>query len=184
MKDITILFDMDSVIVDTSARFIERWKEMFPEVPCVPYEKMSTLFLEELYSPEHRDKVSQVWASQGFFYGLKALPGALEAMEEIKRKVKDVAICTSPTSTSRYAAQEKSDWVKDNLGDDWLKRLILTRDKTRVRGDILIDDKPKIFGAQNPSWEHILYTHPWNVEVNHLRRLTWNNWKEVLIELR
>ena len=184
MKDMTILLDMDQVIVDTTTGFIKKWKEMFPEIPCVPYEKISALDLEELYLPEHKDNVSQVWASPGLFYGLKPLPGALEAIEEIKRTVRDVAICTSSPSKNRYAAQEKYEWVRDNLDSDWLKRLIITQDKTRIFGDILIDDKPKISGAQNPSWEHVLYTHPWNVGVSHLRRLTWDNWRGVLTELK
>jgi 5'-nucleotidase len=174
---------MDEVIVDTTKGFIERWKEMFPGIPYVPYEKMSTLCLENLYSPEHKGKVSQVWTSQGLFYDLKPLPGALKAIEEIRRKVGDVAICTSLPHKSRSAAQEKYEWVRDNLDNDWLKRLIIIRDKTRVKGDILIDDKPRIIGVQNPSWEHILYTHPWNIEVANLRRLTWDTWREVLTEL-
>lgn len=184
MRNVTVLLDMDGVITDTHNGFIERWKEIFPGTPYVSYEKLFSLCLEEVYPSEHKDKISQVWMSRGLFYGLKPLSGALESIEEIRRLAKDVAICTSPTSKNRYASQEKYEWVRDNLGSDWLKNLVLTRDKTRIKGDILIDDKPEIFGAQEPIWEHILYTHPWNVGVKNLRRLTWNNWREVLIELK
>lgn len=183
MKDITILFDMDGVIVDTTGGFTERWKEMFPQIPCISYEDINTFDLEELYPHEYKCLVSQVWNSQGLFYRLKPLPGAIKSIEEIKRKVRDIAICTSPPSKNKYAVQEKYEWVRDNLGSNWLKRLIITKDKTRINGDILIDDKPTLFGVQNPSWEHILYTHPWNAKITNLRRLTWKNWKEVLIEL-
>jgi 5'-nucleotidase len=182
MKDITILFDMDGVFVDTIGGFNKRWQERFPDVPYVPYEKVSAFYIDELYPEEHREKVSQIWGSEGFFYGLKPIPGAFEAMEEIKRKVKDVAICTSPYE-SKYCFGEKWEWVRENMDKDWLKRLIITKDKTRVCGDILIDDKPKITGFRIPSWEHVIYTHPCNVEVNGKRRLTWDNWKEVLTEL-
>ena len=179
----TVLLDMDSVIVNTPKGFIEKWKEIFPEIPYVPYEKMSSLCLEELYPPEHKDKVLQIWTTPGLFYGLKPLDRALESIEEIRKIAKDVVICTSSPGKSRYAIQEKYEWVRNNLDEDWLKRLVITRDKTRINGDILIDDKPKISGVQNPSWEHVIYTQPWNVNVKGLRRLTWDNWKDVLVEL-
>lgn len=37
-------------------------------------------------------------------------------------------------------------WVEKHLGHDFLEQVILTRDKTVVSGDILIDDKPDILG--------------------------------------
>jgi 5'-nucleotidase len=184
MKDMTMILDMDGVIVNTIEGFESRLMEMFPEVEPVPYEKLSTFYIENLYPEEHREKIAKVWESEGLFYGLKPLPGAIEAIEEIRRRVKDVVICTSPRIESKYCVQEKYEWVRENLNQDWLKRLIIAKDKTRIQGDILIDDKPKIRGERIPSWEQVLYTHPWNSEVTHLRRLTWENWEEILIELR
>jgi 5'-nucleotidase len=70
--------------------------------------------------------------------------------------------------------------VEKNLGPDWVKRVILTKDKTLVKADFLIDDKPEITGAEAvPVWEHILYDRPYNRGANR-KRLTWANWKEVL----
>ena len=37
-------------------------------------------------------------------------------------------------------------WVEKHLGCDFLEQVILTRDKTLISGDILIDDKPDIQG--------------------------------------
>ena len=37
-------------------------------------------------------------------------------------------------------------WVEKHLGHEFLEQIILTRDKTVVSGDILIDDKPDILG--------------------------------------
>ena len=52
---------------------------------------------------------------------------------------------------------EKYQWVEAHFGYDWTKRVILTRDKTIVSGDILIDDKPEITGCAMPPWQHVLY---------------------------
>ncbi|CAF96989.1 unnamed protein product, partial [Tetraodon nigroviridis] len=50
-------------------------------------------------------------------------------------------------------------WVEKHLGHEFLEQVILTRDKTLITGDILIDDKPDIQGVEaKPSWEHILFT--------------------------
>lgn len=40
-------------------------------------------------------------------------------------------------------------WVEQNLGPEFLERVILTRDKTVVTGDLLIDDKDNIQGEAN-----------------------------------
>jgi 5'-nucleotidase len=41
------------------------------------------------------------------------------------------------------------EWVENHLGKDWINRLILTRDKTMINGDVLIDDKINITGIYN-----------------------------------
>lgn len=39
-------------------------------------------------------------------------------------------------------------WVEKHLGHEFLEQVILTRDKTVITGDILIDDKPDILGKE------------------------------------
>ena len=39
-------------------------------------------------------------------------------------------------------------WVEKHLGHEFLEQIILTRDKTLITGDILIDDKPDILGKE------------------------------------
>jgi 5'-nucleotidase len=57
--------------------------------------------------------------------------------------------------------------------------VILTRDKTLVRGDILVDDKPTIAGLATPLWRHILFDQPYNRHFPTLR-LNWFTWREIL----
>ncbi|KAJ1437226.1 5'-deoxyribonucleotidase [Ochromonadaceae sp. CCMP2298] len=79
--------------------------------------------------------------AQGFFINLEPMAGALEALKAMEREGLELYICTSPIKSSRYCAQEKLDWVREHLGEEWLDRVILCQDKTTVVGDILIDDK-------------------------------------------
>jgi 5'-nucleotidase len=58
--------------------------------------------------------------------------------------------------------------------------MIIIRDKTLVKGDFLIDDKPEVKGNQQPEWEYILYSQPYNQGGTSRRRMTWDNWEEVI----
>jgi len=58
----------------------------------------------------------------------------------------------------------------------------MTTDKTTVRGDVLIDDKPKISGSQRPAWQQILFTAPYNTSVNDKPRLDhWKDWEQAVL---
>lgn len=51
-------------------------------------------------------------------------------------------------------------WVERHLGPDFLEKVILTRDKTIVSGDILVDDKPDILGRIRVSFFFFFFLHP------------------------
>ena len=87
----------------------------------------------------------------------------------------------TPLSLYAYCVLEKYQWVEKYLGYGFTKKLILTRDKTLVRGDMLIDDKPEITGIQKPVWEHIIYDFPYNRHITGNRRIVrWKNWRKIL----
>jgi len=116
----------------------------------------------------------------GFVRSLLPKQGGLEAVIEMRNNDHEVFICTSPLSKSKYCVQEKYEWVEEHLGSEWKKRIIVTKDKTLIFSDYLIDDRPVIKGVRNPLWEHILYDSPYNQDMTSKRRLTWDNWKEIL----
>ncbi|NXP44225.1 NT5C protein, partial [Heliornis fulica] len=132
-------------------------------------------------------KVASVYESPGFFLGLEPIPGALEAMQEmIHMQDTEVFICTSPLRKYEHCIVEKYKWVEKHLGPEFVERIILTRDKTVVSGDLLFDDKDTIRGAEpNPSWEHVLFTccHNQHVPLQAPRRrlLSWaGDWRAIL----
>ena len=88
-------------------------------------------------------------------------------------------LCTAPDLDVEDQAcwSEKALSVKEHLGDEWLKRLIITKDKTLVHGDYLIDDKPEIKGInKTPSWNRIVFHHEYNVNTRGVRLLNWTKW--------
>lgn len=178
-----ILVDMDGVLSDFEQGFVNVWKEKHPDLPYVPVEERSSFYTYEQYPKELRPLTQKIVLSPGFFASLPVIPGALQGFKELSETDHEISICSSPLIGNPNGASEKYDWVEEKLGGDWVGKLILAPDKTMVRGDILIDDRPEIKGAQQPLWEHVLYDHLYNQHIEGRRRMTWANWREVLLEI-
>ena len=170
---------MDGVIADFDGEFLKRWRERHPEKYFIPMGERTSFYVKDQYPDELKPLVVEILTEPGFFRGMMPIEGAGEALLEMENMGLDMFICTSPLSTYQNCVLEKFEWVDAHLGSQWIDRIILTKDKTLIRGDILIDDKPEITGVDIPSWEHILYDRPYNQGVNK-KRLTWANWKDVL----
>jgi 5'-nucleotidase len=175
-----ILVDMDGVLSDFDGEFLKRWRERYPDKFYVPIEERTTFYVKEQYPNELKPLVSEIVGEPGFFRNMMPIHGGIEALAEMDNLGHEVFICTSPLSRYQNCVLEKFVWVEKHLGSNWVNRIILTKDKTLVKGDYLIDDKPEIKGMENtPSWEHIIYDRPYNRGINK-RRITWENWKAVL----
>jgi 5'-nucleotidase len=175
-----ILVDMDGVIADFDQEFLRHWRKRHPDKFYVPVEERRTFYVRDQYPVDLQSLITEILLAPDFFESMLPVPGAKEALEEMAAKGIEVFICTSPFTSYSNCVLEKYKWVEKYLGPAWVNKIILTKDKTLIRADYLIDDKPEITGVENPpSWEHILYDRLYNREV-HKRRLTWDNWKDVL----
>ena len=175
-----LLIDMDGVLSDFDGEFFKRWRERHPEKFFVPLEERTTFYVKEQYPDELKPLISEIVWGPGFFRDMTPIDGGKEALTEMRSMGHELFICTSPLATYKNCVLEKFEWVENHLGSYWTKRIILTKDKTLIKADYIIDDKPEITGVESvPGWEHILYDRPYNRDVNK-KRLTWENWKAVL----
>ena len=175
-----ILVDIDGVLADFEGRFLEEWRKKFPNHPHVPLEKRQTFYLEEDYPDGLTKEIDSIFSAQGFFENLDPIPGGKETMVRMEALGHNVVICTSPISQYENCVLEKYHWVAKNLGYEWTKKMIITKDKTLVYGDILIDDRPEQKGLRKPNWKHVLFDAPYNKTVNNKLRITWENWEKIL----
>ena len=176
-----ILLDQDNVLADFETGFRQAWVKLHPEIPPVAEADRRSFQVREDYPSDLRPAVDSVLQSPGFYRNLPLMRGAAEAVTDLMSEGFDVYICTSPLVQYRNCVLEKYEWVEEHLGSAFTERVILTRDKTLVRGDVLIDDKPVIGGISTPQWRHVLFDRPYNRLVPG-PRVQWENWREILAQ--
>ncbi|XP_035469419.1 5'(3')-deoxyribonucleotidase, mitochondrial-like isoform X3 [Scophthalmus maximus] len=146
-----VLVDMDGVLADFEGGFLKKYRARYPDEPYISLEDRRGFWVSAQYGQLRSDlcvsdeKAISIWESKDFFIELEPLPGGVEAVKEMARMDNtDVFICTSPIKHYKHCPFEKYAWVERHLGHDFLEQVILTRDKTLITGDVLIDDKPDI----------------------------------------
>ncbi|XP_075889980.1 5'(3')-deoxyribonucleotidase, mitochondrial [Nelusetta ayraudi] len=189
-KRLRVLVDVDGVLADFEGGFLKKYRARYPNDPYISLEDRKGFWVSAQYGQLRSDlceKAMTIWESKNFFIDLEPLPGGVEAVKEMATMDNtDVFICTSPIKQYKHCPYEKYAWVEKHFGHDFLEKVILTRDKTLIAGDFLIDDKPDIQGVEpNPAWEHILFTACHNKHVATRppqRRLqSWSDdWRAIL----
>ncbi|XP_076399827.1 5'(3')-deoxyribonucleotidase, cytosolic type isoform X2 [Peromyscus maniculatus bairdii] len=150
-RPVRVLVDMDGVLADFESGLLQGFRRRFPGDPHVPLEQRRGFLASEQYRalrPDLEEKLASVYEAPGFFLNLEPVPGAVDALREMNAlQDTEVFICTSPLRKYDHCVGEKYRWVEQNLGPEFVERIILTRDKTVVMGDLLIDDKDTIQGC-------------------------------------
>ncbi|XP_019615097.1 PREDICTED: 5'(3')-deoxyribonucleotidase, cytosolic type-like [Branchiostoma belcheri] len=191
-RNLRVLLDMDGVLADFEGQFLKNFREKYPQDPFVPLEDRSGFYVTKQYYALGQDigtKAFGIYEEKGFFLSLQPIEGAIEAAREMAdMEGVDVYICTSPIKKYTHCVVEKYQWLDKHLGKEWMERMILTRDKTVINGDLLIDDKPNITGGMSPpQWQHVLFTSWHNRDVTlqggQVRLDGWlphSGWRDIL----
>lgn len=173
-----ILVDMDGVLADWGAGYGRHLDYYAERAEGIPRHQQQTSFdLMAGLNEDQRLVVRETMNNMDYF-ALDPIPGAKRALYGMLDYGHDVLICTSPWNSNRRCVDEKFRWVGYHLGSSWLDRVIITKDKTMVQADILVDDKPLITGRYEPTWTQVLFDQPYNQGVTGRDRLmTWDDWK-------
>jgi 5'-nucleotidase len=177
-----ILVDQDGVIAEWGPSGwnpgLDAYGEAAANIPR--HADQRTFDLSHQRTPDELQIIAEVMNNMD--YGaLRPVRGARTALRAMVRAGHDVRIVTSPWPSNPRCASAKIDWMVRYFGRDWARRTILTMDKTLVRGDILIDDKPSVTGSMDPEWEHVLFDQPYNQDINDKRRIVrWNEWESIV----
>ena len=175
-----LLVDQDNVLADFSRVIHTELCARGHRERIAPPAKQTAYPLEEHYPPELLGELKAIYTAEGFFRGLPPIEGAVRAVREMMDEGIDVRICTYPIQAYRHCVGEKYEWVERHFGAEFTTRMILTRDKTLIAGDALIDDNPDITGSRTPSWRHIVFDQPYNRAMTGPRLKRWADWRAVL----
>ena len=155
----SILIDMDNTICDFDGEVVRRFTEKFPGQTMLTTSAATRKnwgIAEDVGEP-YSEEVKKIFRESGFTESLPPIAGAARALKEMLAEGYDVRLCTSPLVNQPMGVGEKFVWVAAVLGDEWKKRIIITSDKTMVKGLMLIDDKLAIVDEKSicnpPEWK-------------------------------
>ena len=155
----TVLVDMDNTICDFDGEVVRRFTDKFPGQTMLTTSAATRRnwgIAEDVREP-YSEEVKKIFRESGFAESLPPIAGAARALKEMLAEGYDVRLCTSPLVNQPMGVGEKFVWVAAVLGDEWKKRIIITSDKTMVKGLMLIDDKLAIVDEKSvcnpPEWK-------------------------------
>ncbi len=161
MKRKSILVDLDMVVTDFHGGFQEVWEREYPDREVIPIEKRASFYLTKDYDSIYVADIERIINAEGFLLNLKSLPGAVAGFKELIAKYANVRVCTTSLKNP-FSSGEKWQWVYKHLGKKCAEEMIVCNDKTLIKADYLIDDRPSITGAATPEWKHIIFHQPYN----------------------
>lgn len=95
------------------------------------------------------------YRNKGFYIDLEVLPGAKEAVFEL-RNYFEIRFLSACSWSNVFSFTEKRIWIEKHFGEWSEKRMDLTNKKDLSMGHFLIDDRTK-YGAEHFIGEHIQF---------------------------
>ena len=178
--DLTILVDMDGVTCNWDKRFHAGIAHLADRLPA-DYNIRPSFDLFAGLDPDTESSVLTAMNEPGFYAELEPIDGAVEALHKMLELGLHIVIATSPWQTNPTCVDDKFRWLERHVGVGWGQRMVTTKDKTLIRGTILVDDKPRVSGKLSPEWEHVLFTQRYNVGLPGRRLDSWADWESALL---
>ncbi len=153
MNKLTVLVDMDGILVDLTTHWL---KEIYEEYDIlVGLDEIDQWSLHKCGGLVGlgADKVYAYLQRENFFYNAPPLAGAIEGLRQLN-KDHNVVICSSPSGP--WSAKEKYEWLADYCPFLKVNQVILANKKTLIRGDVLIDDHPETGVEYRKAWPHAM----------------------------
>jgi 5'-nucleotidase len=170
---VRIAVDMDEVIADYFGEQVARYESW--SGAAVDISATEGKRLRECVPPDHREFVSRLPRTPGFFANLKMIEGSRDALKVLSQYSR-IYIVSAATEYPNSLC-EKFDWLATNFPFiDW-RQIVLCGDKSIIRAEYMIDDN--IYHLRRFEGEKILFDSPHNRRVlDAVHRV--HNWKQVL----
>jgi|SRR3989344_1272558 len=169
-----VYVDVDGVLVEHNRRFLEILNQTIGTT--YGYEHLTTFDYHDCLPPEHADILLHMWQGETLYDGWPPEPGAMEAVEEMRRFARVIAL--SSPMLGHIASKYR--WLLEwGFGR---KDIFFATDKSLARGAVLIDDRTK--NLLDFEGVKICFPRPWNWDWNPADGLKTDNWDEIVAEVR
>lgn len=188
----TILVTLDNVICDVDAEVVRRFSLSYPGQTALTTTSATRRHREiadDLDTP-YRGHVKAMQRASGVG-DAQPVPGAIAALKDMLAEGYDVQLCltsAAPEGIHGLAAtlEVELQWVRRHLGTEWTKRVILTSDLCRLRGQVLLTDRHDFPASQTSAeWAHVIFRRPFHDHLaNELQGRpmlhSWAAWRETI----
>ncbi len=175
--------DMDDVCFDWVGKLKKLAQEEIPDMDFFHRDKQSHWNFSSNYPEAIRRQIDEIWHRPGFYRDLEIIPGAKEAYHFLIENDFKVFFVSSPNGgiDAGHCLKEKFESLEEHFGLDATRGLVLTYDKTLIRCDYLIDDKPQILGSHQPVFKHYVFdrNYPYNAHLPEEVKVNWENFKKI-----
>jgi len=170
-RRISIAVDMDGVLADTEAHFIQYYEKESGE----KVDRDMMIGVPESAAFPDKTAVQRYVHTPGFFRTLPLIKGSVSAVESLMEDF-DVYI-VSAAMEFPLSLYEKKLWLEEHFPFISWKNIVFCGVKSIIKTDYLIDDHLK--NLDNFSGFPLLFHAAHNVNVHHHQRM--NNWSEILL---
>ena len=168
-----ILCDMDNVISDLSTPWTQALNKRYHRNVAV--EDINKWHLSNFYPGLTAEQIDEPLHNPDLWSWVKPMEGAQTYLKKLMDEGHEIYIVTAASPDSMGPRFEYV--IKRYFPLIDYKHLIMTSNKTMIKGDVLIDDKPA--NLFNGSYRKILFDWPYNRIEMPEDVIRAHNWKEV-----
>jgi len=138
MKKITLLIDLDCILVNMLPAWLDKYNDDTGEnikvSDVIDYDVRSIC-----RDIEALDKIIH---EPGFFNDLVPMPHGPSIITKLMTEGYDIVFVTQAPRGSDFAIRDKKEWIRKHFSDFNLENVVFCHRKELIRGDLLFDDKP------------------------------------------
>jgi 5'(3')-deoxyribonucleotidase len=164
MSNKTIIIDLDETVVDLVGPWLARYNA--DHGTTLTRADVTTYDFATCIPGNHRAQFFGYIREPGFFDALPPLPGAIAGVKRLIDQGHRIMVASMPSGPD--SARAKLAWVRRHLGSLGITdaQVILGADKSVIRGDIIIDDRPQYLRDGIANGMMVIATGaPWNAEL-------------------
>ena len=164
-----IAIDMDEVMADTMAHFLEKYNENFGV--GLTTQQFQGRHVFEVIAEAHKPAARDYFQQESF--KIPVMPDSAEVVEKLTNRY-EVFITTAAMDVP-CSFTPKFEWLQQHFPFIPTSNIVFCGDKSIIAADFLIDDN--IRHLSKFKGEGIIYTAPHNVNETRFRRVS--NWRDV-----